>query len=54
MAESAGVALPLPPAWDQVVHETWLDDSVLPWEHLRTTLKKDVLQHHQNESLRTE
>ena len=53
-AESTGVALPLPPAWDQVVHETWADDTVLPWEHLRTTLKKETLQQHQIESLRSE
>lgn len=53
MAESAGVALPLPPAWDHVVHDTWSDDMVLPWEHLRTTLKKETLQHHQIESLRS-
>ena len=54
MAESAGVALPLPPAWDQVVHETWSVDTVLPWDHLRTTLKKETLQQHQIESLRSE
>ena len=54
MAESAGVALPLPPAWDHVVHDTWPDDTVLPWDHLRTTLKKETLQHHRMENLRSE
>ena len=50
-AISAGVELPLPPAWERVVHDAWPDDTVLPWEHLRTALKKETLQHHQNESL---
>ena len=54
MAESAGVELPVPPAWDHVVHDTWPDDTVLPWDHLRTTLKKETLQHHRIENLRSE
>jgi len=53
-ANSAGVALPLPPAWEQVVHETWPDDTVLPWEHLQGPLPQDTLLKHQQQALRAE
>ncbi|QNJ07463.1 methylthiotransferase/radical SAM-type protein [Synechococcus sp. MEDNS5] len=53
-AKSAGVELPLPPAWEQVIHEIWPDDTVLPWSHLQGPLPQDTLLKHQRQALHPE
>lgn len=48
---SGGAELPLPPPWEQVVHDTWSSSAVLPWEHIKTTLKKEILLQHREQAL---
>jgi radical SAM superfamily enzyme YgiQ (UPF0313 family) len=48
---SGGVDLPLPPPWEQVVHDSWCDTTVLPWEHLNGPLGKSTLLRHQRQAL---
>jgi len=48
---SAGVTLPIPPTWDEVVHDTWLDDRVLPWTHLDGPLNRETLLGHRRQAL---
>jgi radical SAM superfamily enzyme YgiQ (UPF0313 family) len=43
----------LPPPWEQVVHETWSEERVLPWEHLQGPLPKATLASHRREALAT-
>ncbi|MBE9154831.1 radical SAM protein [Cyanobium sp. LEGE 06113] len=43
--------LPLPPAWDAVVHATWEPGRVLPWDHLDGPLSQAVLAEHARRSL---
>jgi hypothetical protein len=42
---------PLPPAWEEVIHNSWSGDQVLPWEHLEGPLPKATLFKHQQEAL---
>ncbi|QNI90347.1 methylthiotransferase/radical SAM-type protein [Synechococcus sp. ROS8604] len=53
-ASSAGVALPPPPAWEEVVHHTWADHQILPWCHLDGPLPSDTLLKHQRQALSPE
>ena len=50
-ARSGGVDLPLPPPWEQVVHDNWDEAVVLPWDHLNGPLGRKTLLKHQNLSL---
>lgn len=43
--------LPLPPAWEAVVHATWEPGRVLPWTHLDGPLSEAVLAEHGRRSL---
>lgn len=55
--EAAGVvpcsaaSLPPPPAWQEVVHDGWSADRVLPWEHLQGPLPRATLERHRAEAL---
>ena len=51
LAFSAGVALPLPPPWEQVIHQSWSDSTVLPWHHLNGPLGRTTLLKHQEQAL---
>ncbi len=42
---------PPPPPWDEVIHATWDDQRVLPWDHLQGPLAKTVLLNHRREAL---
>jgi radical SAM superfamily enzyme YgiQ (UPF0313 family) len=53
-ASSAGVPLPRPPAWEEVVHHTWSDEQILPWCHLDGPLPGDTLLKHQRQALSPE
>ena len=53
-ASSAGVPLPPPPAWEEVVHHTWADQQILPWCHLDGPLPSDTLLKHQRQALSPE
>ncbi|MFQ6539528.1 MULTISPECIES: B12-binding domain-containing radical SAM protein [Aphanothece] len=46
--------MPPPPPWEEVVHSTWSPERVLPWEHLRGPLSKEVLQGHARRALQPE
>jgi len=48
---SPGAPLPPPPAWEQVVHQRWHAEAVLPWEHLEGPLPKGTLGRHRSEAL---
>ena len=50
-AVSAGVDLPLPPPWEQVIHHSWSDSTVLPWDHLNGPLGRTTLLKHQQQAL---
>ena len=50
-AGSSPQALPAPPPWNDVIHDTWEDNRVLPWEHLEGPLPKTTLAKHQAEAL---
>ena len=50
-ARSAGVELPLPPPWEDVVHDTWSDERSLPWSHLDGPLNQETLQGHRRQAL---
>ena len=50
-ARSGGVDLPLPPPWEQVVHDNWDEAVVLPWDHLNGPLGRKTLLKHQSLSL---
>ena len=50
-AVSAGVDLPLPPPWDEVIHQRWNDSTVLPWDHLNGPLGRTTLLKHQEQAL---
>ena len=47
----AAEPLPPPPAWDQVVHQRWSAERVLPWGHLQAALPTATLQRHRQEAL---
>ncbi|WP_250395734.1 radical SAM protein [Synechococcus sp. MU1655] len=53
-ASSAGVLLPRPPAWEEVVHHTWGDHHILPWCHLDGPLPSNTLLKHQRQALSPE
>ena len=40
-----------PPAWEEVVHQSWSPLRVLPWEHLEGPLAKTTLAQHQTAAL---
>ena len=41
------IPLPRPPAWEEVVHESWEPSRTLPWTHLEGPLnQKQLIQHH--------
>jgi radical SAM superfamily enzyme YgiQ (UPF0313 family) len=42
---------PPPPPWDDVIHATWDEQRVLPWDHLQGPLTKTVLLNHRREAL---
>ena len=46
-----GAELPLPPAWQEVVHQEWSASRVLPWNHLRTALIPEKLREHHDQAL---
>ncbi len=46
-----GYPLPLPPAWEQVIHQCWGAEVVLPWDHLEGPLPKRTLDKHRSEAL---
>ena len=48
---SAGVTLPVPPPWEQVVHDVWDEQMVLPWTHLDGPLSASTLAAHQRQAL---
>ena len=48
---SAGVRLPRPPAWEEVVHHNWAENTILPWSHLDGPLPQDTLLKHQRQAL---
>ena len=50
-ARSAGVELPLPPPWEEVVHDTWSEERTLPWSHLDGPLNQETLQGHRRQAL---
>ena len=50
-ARSGGVDLPVPPPWEQVVHENWCETVVLPWEHINGPLGRKTLLKHQGQAL---
>jgi hypothetical protein len=45
------VPLPSPPPWEEVVHATWNDERVLPWDHLEGPLPPATLLRHRQEAL---
>lgn len=47
----AAARQPPPPAWDQVVHQRWSTERVLPWGHLQAALPVSTLQRHRQEAL---
>ncbi len=47
----AGMDLPSPPAWDDVIHASWDCERTLPWDHLQGPLPRDTLQRHRREAL---
>ncbi len=50
--QPAGVAtLPAPPAWAEVIHETWHAERALAWSHLEGPLKPEVLAGHAAQAL---
>ena len=46
-----GADLPLPPPWQEVVHQEWSTSQVLPWNHLRTALSPEKLREHHDQAL---
>mgnify|MGYP006276836881 FL=1 len=40
-----------PPPWDQVIHDSWSSERVLPWSHLHGPLPVDTLARHRSEAL---
>ena len=40
-----------PPPWDEVIHSTWNQERVLPWQHLEGPLPVATLARHQAEAL---
>ncbi|MCT0224321.1 radical SAM protein [Synechococcus sp. CS-1328] len=48
---AGGSPLPLPPAWEEVVHAEWEPGRVLPWVHLQGPLPEATLQRHQQDAL---
>ena len=48
---SAGVSLPRPPSWEEVVHENWSNERILPWCHLDGPLPSNTLLKHQQQAL---
>ena len=50
--QPAGVeTLPPPPAWAEVIHETWHAERALAWSHLEAPLKPEVLAGHAAQAL---
>ena len=45
------LALPPPPAWEELVHDTWDPQRPLPWDHLEGPLPRLTLAAHQAEAL---
>ena len=50
-APGAGPALPPPPPWAEVVHDTWDSTRPLPWDHLEGPLPRATLERHRAEAL---
>ncbi len=48
---AAPAALPSPPPWQEVIHQRWPHEKLLPWEHLEGPLPKSLLQRHHDEAL---
>ncbi len=48
---AAPAALPSPPPWQEVIHQRWPREKLLPWEHLEGPLPKSLLQRHHDEAL---
>lgn len=40
-----------PPAWEEVIHATWNNERVLPWDHLEGPLPQSTLAAHRREAL---
>ncbi|MEB3184824.1 MAG: radical SAM protein [Cyanobacteriota bacterium] len=51
VSRTADTQLPPPPAWDEVIHATWTDGRVLPWQHLEGPLANATLARHRQEAL---
>ncbi len=43
--------IPIPPPWEEVIHENWDLSKVLPWKHLEGPLKPELLIEHHKKSL---
>ena len=51
VSRSADTELPLPPAWEEVIHATWSPEHPLPWQHLEGPLPPATLARHRQEAL---
>lgn len=51
VSRSADTPLLPPPPWDEVIHASWTDGRVLPWQHLDGPLPKATLARHRQEAL---
>ena len=53
VGQHVGASPPQPslPPWNDVIHASWQDDSVLPWDHLEGPLPKTTLRKHQADAL---
>ena len=48
---AAGPSMPPPEPWQELVHASWQNERVLPWEHLQGPLPRETLAKHRLEAL---
>ena len=51
VVEDLGSTPHTPPPWEEVIHENWSPERVLPWQHLEGPLPIRTLAKHQHEAL---
>ena len=51
VSRTADAPVPPPPAWEEVIHASWSEERVLPWEHLEGPLPNATLAKHRQEAL---
>ena len=51
VVEEIGSAPQAPPPWEEVIHNSWSPERVLPWQHLEGPLPLTTLRHHAAQAL---